>query len=222
MITIEQQQNLLINVSKRLKKKVTAYAIGGTAMMFYGFKDATLDIDLVFENETERASFKEAVISLGYQEMNAIQVYGKKDNKPEMFKLDNERFDLFLLEVIYFIFSNDMQKRAKQIHQYGDNLIIKIADPHDIILMKCATDRAKDKDDARRIINSTKIDWNIIINESKTQIALGKEMAAFELGCFLEDLKNEMKLDIPMSVLDELFKIVQNQAKEKIKKEKKR
>src|SRR3989344_3460830 len=106
MITIDQQQRLLLNVARRLKEKITAYAVGGT---------------------------------------------------PEMFPLDEERFDLFVIEVIDFIFSPTMRKRAEQIHQFGDKLILKIADPHDIILMKCATDRLKDKDDARKIINLTKI-----------------------------------------------------------------
>ena len=169
MITIEQQQKLLLNVSRRLTRKIISYAIGGTAMMFLGFKDATLDIDLVFENEKDRAVFKEAVKSLGYLEMDAIKIYGAKRNTPEMLKLDDERFDLFVVEVIDFIFSENMRQRAEQIHQFEHNLVLKIANPHDIILMKCATDRIKDKDDARRIINSTKINWDIIIDEAKKQ-----------------------------------------------------
>lgn len=215
MITIDHQQKLLLNIARRLNKKITVYAIGGTAMMFLGFKDATLDIDLVFENEKDRNVFKEAIKSLGYLEMNAIKVYGQKRNTPEMFKLDNERFDLFVVEIIDFIFSENMRKRAEQIHQFEENLILKIANPHDIILMKCATDRIKDKDDARKIINSIKINWNIIIDEAKKQIELGKDRAAFDLGCFLEDLKTEMHLDIPQEVLNKLFLIVEKQAKNK-------
>lgn len=215
MITIDKQQKLLLNAARRLTKKITVYAIGGTAMMFFGLKDATLDIDLVFENKKDRDVFKEALKSLGYLEMNAIKVYGVKRNTPEMFKLDDERFDLFVVEVINFIFSESMRQRAEQIHQYGDNLILKIANPHDIILMKCATDRIKDNDDARRIINSTKINWDIIIDEAKKQIGLGKDRVAFDLGCFLEDLKIKMNLDIPQEVLDKLFEIVEKQVKEK-------
>ena len=215
MITIDQQQKLFLNVSRRLKEKLTAYAIGGTAMMFLGFKEATLDIDIVFENERDRDTFKSAIKSMGYLGMDAIQVYGVKRNQPQMFKLNDERFDLFVVQVIDFIFSDNMRKRAEQIHQFGDNLILKIANPHDIILMKCATDRLKDKDDARNIINATKINWDILIEEAKKQIELGKERSAFDLGGFLEDLKNQMKLDIPTGVLDQLFEIVQNQAKEK-------
>ena len=218
MITIDKQQKLLLNVSRRLKEKLTAYAIGGTAMMLLGFKEATLDIDIVFENEKDRDIFKSAIKSLGYQGMDALQVYGAKRNQPQMFRLNDERFDLFAVQVIDFIFSDNMHKRAEQIHQFGDNLILKIANPHDIILMKCATDRLKDKDDARNIINATKINWDILIEEANKQIGLGKERAAFDLGCFLEDLKTQMKVDIPNGILDTLFEIVQNQAKQKQKK----
>src|SRR3989344_1137634 len=217
MITIDQQQKLLLNVARRLSKKITIYAIGGTAMMFLGFKDATLDIDLVFKNEKDRAVFKEAVKSLGYLEMDAIKIYGVKRNTPEMFKLNDERFDLFVVEVVDFIFSENMKQRTEQTHQFGETLILKIANPHDIILMKCATDRLKDKDDARKIINLGKIKWELLVEEAKKQIELGKEKTAFELGCFLEDLKREMKVDIPQKVLDDLFEIVMKQVEEKKK-----
>ncbi len=217
MITIDQQQKLLLNAARRLTKKITVYAIGGTAMMFLGFKEATLDIDLVFENEKDRTLFKEAVKSLGYLEMDALKVYGVKRNTPEMLTLNDERFDLFFGEVVDFIFSEEMRQRAEQIHQFGDNLILKIANPHDIILMKCATDRLKDKDDARRIINSIKIDWDIIITEAKNQMELGKERAVFDLTGFLEDLR-KMGVSIPSKIMEKLFELVEKQVKEKKKK----
>ena len=222
MITIDQQQKLLLNIARRLTKKIAVYAIGGTAMMFLGFKEATLDIDLVFENEKDRETFKEAVKSLGYGGMDALKVYGAKKNIPEMFKLNDERFDLFVIEVVDFIFSENMQKRAEQIHQFETNLILKIANPHDIILMKCATDRVKDKDDARKIINSTKINWDIVIDEAKKQIELGKDRAAFDLACFLEDLKKMMGVNIPPETMEKLFGLVERQVKEKKEKFRKR
>ena len=75
MISIERQQNLLLNVSRRLKKPITVYAIGGTAMMFLGMKEATLDIGLVFENEKDKIVFKKAIESLGYSKMDSFLVY---------------------------------------------------------------------------------------------------------------------------------------------------
>jgi len=215
MISIERQQKLLLNVSRRLKKPVTMYAIGGTAMMFLGFKEATLDIDLVFEKEEDRTVFKEAVKDIGYHELDSIEIYGAKRNQPLMLRLDDERFDLFLVNVIDFIFSKQMMKRAEKTHQFNNNLILKVANPHDIILMKCATDRMKDIDDARNIIKEITIDFKVIIEEARNQIELGRQSAAFELGEFLENLK-KTGVKIPQKVLDELFKIVKKQAEEKV------
>ncbi len=218
MINIERQQGVLLAASKKIKEKVVCYAVGGTAMMFLGLKDATLDIDLVFENRKERELFKDAVKSIGYKEMDSNIVYGGKKNRPEMLTLGEERFDLFLKEVVYFIFSKEMQKRAVQTHQFGDNLIIKIADPHDLILMKCATDRIKDLDDARNIIKNTKIDWSIIVEEAKTQSKLGKERAIFGLGEFFEKLNSLSKNTVPKQVSDELWELLEKEIKERRKK----
>lgn len=218
MISIETRQKLLLTIAQKLSKPITVYAIGGTAMMFHGIKDTTLDIDLVFENFEDREAFKKAITALGYKKMNALRVYGGRKDPPEIFTLGNERFDLFVVDVIDFIFSKEMQNRANATHQFGDTLYLKIADPHDIILMKCATDRLKDKDDARKIIESRPITWKILIDEAQNQVALGRERALFDLGDFLEHLKREMKVAVPQEVLDTLFSLVQKQAAQKIKK----
>lgn len=211
MISIEEQESLFLNISRRLKKKITIYAIGGTAMMFLGIKDTTLDIDLVFDTDEDKNIFKEAAQELGYRAVDIIKLYGTKRNPPELLKLNDERFDLFVKDVIDFVFSENMKERAEQTLQFMDNLILKIANPHDIILMKCATDRLKDKDDARKIIETKKIDWELILDEAKNQVRLGKERALFDLGCFLEDLKKEMHLPIPTKALDDIFKLVKKQ-----------
>src|SRR3989344_7646611 len=187
-------------------------------MMFHGLKDTTLDVDLVFENTESRDVFKTALLALGYKKMDSVLVYGKKKNHPEMFTLGKERFDLFVGDVIDFVFSKQMQERAAATHQFEKTLMLKIADPHDIILMKCATDRLKDKDDARKIIESRPITWNILIEEAKNQVSLGREGTLFELGNFLEYLKREMKVTIPTDVLDTLFTFVEKQAEAKIHK----
>ena len=216
MISIEDQQKLLLSVANKLRENITVYAIGGTAMMFWGYKDFTKDIDLVFTNETDRDSFIDAIKSIGYIDIGAGTIYGTRKHQPEMFTLGDERFDLFLVDVIDFIFSESMQKRAESTHQFGNNLILKIADPHDIILMKCAANRAKDADDVRKILEKDHINWDIIITEVKNQIKLGKEGSAFCLGEFCEKLKNELNVNIPIEVLDVLWGIVVQQGKERL------
>src|SRR3989344_1077960 len=167
MISILEQQTLLLNISRQLKREITAFAIGGTAMMFHNLKDSTKDIDIVFSSIEDRKDFIIAAKKIGWVNFSAEVVYGEKKNIPIMLRLVEERLDLFLNEVIDFTFSKEMQKRATAIRQFEKNFIIKAADYPDIILMKCATDRPKDIDDARTIINNKDIEWQIILEEAK-------------------------------------------------------
>lgn len=216
MISIENQQTILMNIARELKEQITAFAIGGTAMMFQGLKNSTLDIDLVFTYLKDREKFIQSARKVGWSYLDSKIIYGERKNIPFMLKLSDERLDLFLSEVIDFIFSDSMEKRAKTIKQFERNLIIKVADLHDIIIMKCATDRMKDIDDARTIIENTKIEWNIIIEEVQKQISLGKERAILELGTFIEKLK-KAKVKVPNEVLDRLWILLEKQVKEKRK-----
>ncbi len=215
MISIIDQKNLLVEIGNRLSQEITVYAIGGTAMMFLGFKEATLDIDLVFQDKEERLLFKETAKSLGYKEMDAIIVYGVRNNKPQMISLGDSRLDLFLSDVIDFTFSEQMKKRAQQIHQFGKNLIVKIADKHDIIVMKCATKRAKDEEDIINIVKSSVIDWNIIIEEIKLQVNLGRELAFAEMGFLVERLIHKHKLEIKQNIYTTLTELMEEQIKAK-------
>jgi hypothetical protein len=215
MISLKEQESLFIEISKKIKRKIEIYVVGGTAMMLHGLKETTLDIDLVFLSQKDKDLFKEAALSLGYKELDSKVIYGKKENSPEMINLGDSRLDLFLISVIDFVFSENMQKRALTIHEFGNNLIIKVADIHDIIVMKCATRRLKDEDDIINLIKNNKINWDIIINEAKTQVLLGKETAFLDLGSLLERLKFNYKLDISQKMIDELWTLLRKQINKK-------
>lgn len=218
MISVNDQKNLLVEIGNRLSKELIVYAIGGTAMMFLGFKESTKDIDLVFTTSEDRKRFKEIAQSLGYKEMDSTVVYGIKENRPIMINLGDSRLDLFFIDVIDFTFSENMQRRAAQIHQFGKNLILKIADKHDIILMKCATNRIRDEDDIVNIVKNSEIDWNILVEEAKTQVKLGRELAFLEMGNLTENLINKHKLKVPKQIGDTLFSLLKKQADEKKRK----
>jgi hypothetical protein len=215
MISIKDQQNLFIEIARKLPREITAYAIGGTAMMFLGFKESTKDIDLVFTKLDDRKAFKESAKQLGYKEMDSTIVYGVKNNCPEMITLGDARLDLFSLDVIDFNFSESMQKRAQQTHQFGNNLFLKIADVHDIIMMKSATRRIKDEDDIVRIAQGSKIDWEILIKESQEQVKLGKEKAVWDLISLLENLNKKHKMKISRELIDKLYKLFNKKADKK-------
>ena len=215
MISILDQTNLLVQIGNNLSRKVICYAIGGTAMMFLGFKEATKDIDLVFTTKDDRALFKEVAKSLGYKEMDSVIVYGVRNNRPEMIDLGDSRLDLFFLDVIDFTFSEKMQQRAIQIHEFGKNLTLKIADKHDIILMKCVMNRTKDEDDIVNIIKKDDINWDILIEESKVQVSLGRDCAYLYMGDLTEKLVNVHHLNVDKKIPDTFFNLLEEQAKTK-------
>ncbi len=218
MINVEEQQNLLIRLARKLPRKIETYAIGGTAMMFLGLKESTLDIDLIFSNPEDRRIFKETAKSLGFKDSSAEIVYGKRDNAPEMVVISDVRFDLFLFKVISSNFSLGMQKRATQVHEFASKLIIKVADPNDILIMKSVTSRDKDMDDIIAIANKIKINWEVIVEEAKEQVRLGNEAAIMNLGEKLEKLTNQKAISTPQAISDKIWKLFTKQVKDKAKK----
>ncbi len=129
----------------------------------------------------------------------------------------DDRFDLFLEEVITFKISDAIIKRVKEKHEFN-NLIIKIISPEDIILLKCATERAKDRNDAASLIEMFNINWDIIIEESINQTKLEEYLFPVFLYDFLYELKEDFKADIPKEVLDKIRKISEDMMVKKLKK----
>ena len=216
MIDISQQEEMLIAIGNILPKKVSLYAIGGTAMMFRSIKNATLDVDFVFDKKIDREEVITALRKLGAKESDVTLVYGLKSNTPLMLEFNNCRFDLFMNKVVSSTFSEGMKERAKQTHEFG-NLIIKVAEPCDLLIMKSVTSREKDLADMVVIANKTKLDWSIIVEEAKEQVRLGNETAIMNLGEKLEKLRESKLLTVPKEVEDKIWKLFNKQVKEKAK-----
>ena len=221
MITIVEQQNLLTRIAEKLPKKIEVYAIGGTAMMFLGLKQTTVDVDLVFSNVEDRVLFKETIHSLGFKNSSAEIVYGRRENTPEMAMLLDVRLDLFLFKILSSYFSKGMQQRAVQIHEFVDNLIVRVADPHDILIMKSVTSRDKDLDDIIAIVNNSRINWDLVVEEATEQVRLGNETAILGLGEKLEKLSNRKMIVVPKVILDRLWDLLSRQVKKKSRERKK-
>src|SRR3989344_5018566 len=101
MITIDEQLSFFKLIGVELKEKTECFVIGGSAMMFYGAKESTKDIDLVFLNKEALNNVKDVLSNLGYINKNdLIKIFRYHEvtkNKPIMMVGKNgERFDLFL------------------------------------------------------------------------------------------------------------------------------
>ncbi|MBI2106862.1 nucleotidyltransferase [Candidatus Woesearchaeota archaeon] len=219
MIELNQQNDLFKNVGEKLKKKIECYVIGGSAMMYYGMKGSTKDIDLVFEHENDRNEVINSLKILGYEERKSkVKVlYFKKKNTPILLEREEVRFDLFLNKIISTVLSDSMKDRIEMIYEYN-NLIIKVLAPEDLIITKCATERAGDRKDALEIIRLAKINWEIIIKESIYQAEVTPYLFPVFLFDFLYELKEDLKADIPKEVLNKIRKISEDLLERKLKK----
>lgn len=212
MINITEQNELFNLIGTKLDEKVECLAVGGSAMMFYGAKTETKDIDLVFLDKKPFNLVKKAIYEMGFNEKkNIMPIFAHYDivkDKPIMMEGKDTRFDLFVREVIGFKVSPSMVSRVKEVHEFG-NLVIKTISPEDIILLKCATEREKDRDDAASLIEKFNIDWNIIIQESVHQTEIGGDVFPAFLFDFLYELREDFKADIPKDVIKRLMKIAE-------------
>ena len=208
MINLQEQIVLFRIIGSQLKGKIECIAIGGSAMMFYGAKNATKDVDLVFSRKEELDAVKKILYNSGFNERKNIKGIFRDENagKPVMMDGKDTRFDLFLNEVIGFRIHKGTIERIREIHNFG-NLIVKTASPEDILMMKGCTERERDRDDAAELISRFNIDWNVVINEASQQTKIG--IAAFPLLIydFLTELKENYKADIPKNITKELLAI---------------
>ena len=196
MITIEDMNELFKLISGHLRKDISCYAFGGNAMMYYGYKKATKDIDIVFKDKESRDEFIRAIKLLGYKKMSLLKIYLpeliKEENKPIMFTRDDERFDIFLKQVFQTRLSPGIKERIYgrfDFIQAENTLTVFCLGKHDILLMKAITKRAKDFDDIMMIVDKDKIDWKLITEEAIWQAERGDKWVLLDLEETMQRLK---------------------------------
>jgi len=222
MVKINEQTQLFEIIGAELEEKIECYVIGGSAMMFYGAKEDTKDVDLVFLKNKDLEKVKEILKKISFKDKKELvkifRRYEDKKNRPIMMVgKEGERIELFFKEIITFEMSNSIVKRVTETHEFN-NLLVKVVSPEDIILLKCATEREKDRFDALSLIEKFNINWNVIIEEAVNQTRLESYLFPVYLYDFLEELKEDFKAEIPKEVLKEIRKISEDLLLKKLKK----
>jgi len=222
MVKINEQTQLFEIIGAELEEKIECYVIGGSAMMFYGAKEDTKDVDLVFLKNKDLEKVKEILKKISFKDKKELvkifRRYEDKKNRPIMMVgKEGERIELFFKEIITFEMSNSIVKRVTETHEFN-NLLVKVVSPEDIILLKCATEREKDRFDALSLIEKFNINWNVIIEEAVNQTRLESYLFPVYLYDFLEELKEDFKAEIPKEVLKEIRKISEDLLVKKLKK----
>jgi len=222
MVKINEQLQFFGIIGTELKERIECYVIGGSAMMFYGAKEDTKDVDLVFLKKKDLEKIKNVLERINFKDKKELvkifRRYEDNKNRPVMMVgKEGERIDLFFKEIITFEMSDTIVNRVTEIHEF-DNLIIKVISPEDIILLKCATEREKDRFDALSLMKKFDINWQIIIDEAVNQTKLESYLFPVYLYDFLEELKEDFKADIPRDVLRKTRKISEDLLVKKLEK----
>src|SRR3989338_923838 len=114
MITHQDQMDIFSLVSKNINRSIECYAFGGNAMMFYGYKDETKDIDLLLENPEERDEFINAITKIGFQKYSPFGVYIpeklRDKNTPLIYKRGDSRFDIFVGKIFHTAISHKIKE----------------------------------------------------------------------------------------------------------------
>ncbi len=196
MITSVDQDNLFRLVADRLKNDLVCYAFGGTAMMFYGFKGETKDIDIIFDTQKERNEFIQALKSVGFGQTTPGGIYIpeklQSPNAPLMFKRNDGRFDLFVEKIFHTLLSPSMKENTFAVHEYNEKhtLVLKVFRTEIIVLLKAVTSRDKDFEDIVTIVQKdTHFDWQYLIDEVLWQYEHGDSWIILDTEKMLQELK---------------------------------
>lgn len=206
MINTKDQEELFRLIADYLERDMRCIAIGGTAMMFRGYKAATKDIGLVFSCEEDRMVFVKAIGELGYKEKQLAGIYDAKRSvhkgRPKMYTRGDERFDLFVEYVFGFSLEFNQDKIVQRQDFIGENeLIIYILPKEELILLKAITGRERDDEDIKTIMDAEKdIDWMRVIGQAVKQ----EKKNPWILIDLEESLK---KAGVPKRYLEEIYKI---------------
>ena len=196
MITHEDKIELFRVISNEIGKDVECYAFGGNAMMFYGYKDETKDVDLLFDEEKELAEFIKAIEKLGFAETSTFRIYVpeklRDKHKPLMYYRYDIRFDLFVGKIFKTLISPKMKEDVYAVHDFSQKhrLRVKVLRKEHIVLLKAVTERDKDFEDILTIVKKEKnIDWQYIIDEAIWQHKHGDSWILPDVEKMLKELR---------------------------------
>lgn len=200
---------ILTHIGKRLKHEVEGLLIGGNAMIFYGLKESTKDLDLVFFQRKDISGIVQIILSHPLYRKAKISREIPYRIKPELLKKgrptiisnsDLPRFDVFYKHV----FSVDVKKifeDAKRSIRF-DLLKLRLIDIENFIFLKAVSARPVDMEDIARVIKSLEVDWKKFVQFVKWYYKKDRKPVWFALGTLYDINKKESI--IPDSVVKEI------------------
>lgn len=205
----------LKKINKHLKKSVTLYIIGGSAMSFYDLKTATKDIDVIVKSEEEAKSLINALKQSGYKSIEKIdQIYLQMKTRAIIENTDGFRWDIFVNKVCDGLtFSKEMVSRTQPFKRF-ENIDIYLVSPEDVFIFKAVTSRPRDREDMFTLF-SHGLDIDTIKKEILKQSQIDRDnawLSYFFVG--LDELVEEYKVIFPE--YDEFLELAENEMTERL------
>ena len=166
----KELKNAFEKIGEKLEKPVEAFLLGGGAMVFRDQKNATKDLDLVFESEEDCKVFSKAAEETGFEKDRGLEAAYRKMMAAGVWRnAGGFCLDLFAKTVCDALELNEkMAERSTVLGEFG-RLTVKMVSNEDVILFKGITERPDDANDIAAIVRTAKIDWQTILDECKTQ-----------------------------------------------------
>jgi hypothetical protein len=142
-----------LNLIADLNEPLMLFAIGGTAMILKGIKEATKDIDFVVDEDYGK--IKRMFRLAGLKEEKGNEVCN-------IWRLGKTRIDIFYGGFVMGIpFPGDWKEKSEKIREIG-KVNLYILNWYDLIITKISRSEKRDIDDIIAIIKSQKIDFEFL------------------------------------------------------------
>lgn len=204
--------NELEKLVNALTMPVNLYIIGGAAMIRYGLKAATKDIDVLLSTYEETMELIQALKKSGYHQIQASRLapeYQMMFTTQILENADGFRWDIFHEVVCKKLrLSTGMIERSKTLFKTGQLTVLLIS-KEDIFLLKTVTERDDDEADLL-ILARSKLDWETVLKECMSQ-SRHDLMCEIDLYDKLDKLRTSYGLETP--IYDNISKVAQDQMK---------
>ena len=160
--------SLFSELNASLKKNVDVFLIGGGALMKYGLRDETKDIDIVVSSDEEYKDLNAALRSIGFSEQTPGIAYRRMALSDILIR-GEYRVDLFCRCVCgRFALSEKMRERASLVLALNKVKLFTCS-LSDIFLFKSMTERAGDLEDCFRMATEYELEWDAGLEEAERQ-----------------------------------------------------
>lgn len=186
------------DAGENLGGEAKVFLIGGNALIEYGAKSSTKDIDAVALSWKDAEKIAGAFKKIGFRDVAGKEIqYAQLGASAMLEKAGFPRIDLFARKICNALeFSEDMQKRSRIIKE--GKLSLHLASIEDIFLLKSISPRDSDLVDCENILLKSRLDWGIVHSEIIKQEAnlSGKEFVILD---HFEALENRLGIRIPIT-----------------------